>query len=52
MLRSILAIWLTLALIDIWQMGSGLIHLLLVGGTLISVIQLFSLFICGDETMI
>ena len=52
MLWTILVIGLTLALIVIGQMGGGLIHLLLAGATLILVIQLFSLFICGDETMI
>jgi len=40
------------ALIVIGRMGSGLIHPLLAGSTLILVVQLFSLLFPGDETMI
>lgn len=52
MLWTILVIGLTLSVIVIGQTGGDLIHMLLAGGTLILVIQLFSLLFPDDETMI
>jgi hypothetical protein len=52
MIWTILVAGLTLALIFIGQIGDGLIYLLLAGAMLVSVIQLFTLLLSGDETMI
>jgi hypothetical protein len=52
MIWIILVTGITLALIVIGQIDSGLIHLLPIAATLILVIQHFSMLFPGDETMI